>query len=469
MDRFGILATGVPSGRTSVFWIQSQRFDFFSPSRSKHGDYGPIARQRFKVHAPCTSWICAQIGAREHYAIPRVLHRAGKLEALYTDYWSAGIWKPLSRLLRAKRLAGRCHDDLTDAEVYSFNAATIGDSLLAKLRHSPGAYAGFLNVGGKFGRRVRSRLARRREQDWNNTIFFGYDTGFLETAAWVRERGAKCVVGQMDPSSVEVEMVRREELKWPGWAKTPLLVPEEYFAWRKTEWALADIVMVNSAWTRSALVTLGVPEEKIAIVPLAYEPENRDLGAPPLRPESAPLRVLFLGQVNLRKGIPYLLEAAALLRRDPVQIDIVGPIAITDRQVVSAPTNVRFHGPAPRSKVREFYEAADVFVLPTVSDGFALTQLEAMSHALPVITTPNCGEVVRDGIDGFVIPAADSMSLANAIRSLLEDPERHQAMREEAARGVARFSLDQLGKNLRDLEARLTGIRPPSGFDVGSI
>ena len=401
-----------------------------------------------------------------------MLHRAGKLEALYTDYWSSGLWKSLAGILRARRLAGRYQEDLTDAEVYGFNTASIRDSLLAKLRRSPDTYAGFLNVGGKFGRRVRSQLVRRHEQDWKNTIFFGYDTGFLETAAWVKERGAKTVVGQMDPSSVEVDLVRQEEQKWPGWAKTPLLVPEEYFAWRKTEWSLADTIMVNSQWTRSALLKLGVPDEKIAIVPLAYEPDAPPAPAPLVRPESEPLRVLFLGQVNLRKGIPYLLEAAAQLRSEPVQIDIVGPIAISDKQVVTAPPNVRFHGPAPRSRAREFYRAADVFVLPTISDGFALTQLEAMSHALPVITTPNCGEVVRDGIDGFVIPPADATALANALRTLLEDPERHQAMREEAVRGTERFSLDALGKNLRDLESRITGIQPAveaAGFDVDSI
>ena len=392
-----------------------------------------------------------------------------KLEALYTDYWSRGAWDTAARLLGAKRLVGRKHEDLTDAEVYSFNAATLLDAAGAKIRRAPDAYAGFLTVGGRFGRRVRSRLSQRREQHWEHTIFFGYDTGFLETAAWARDRGAKSIVCQMDPSSVEVDLVRQEEQKWPGWAKTPLLVPEEYFACRKAEWALADAVMVNSAWTRDAVLKLGVAAEKVAIVPLAYELDSVPPETHPVRDESEPLRVLFLGQANLRKGIPYLLDAAAQLRGEPVQIDIVGPIAIADRHVVSAPSNVRFHGPAPRSKTREFYEAADVFVLPTISDGFALTQLEAMSHGLPVIATPNCGHVVRDGLDGLIIPAGDSTALANAIRTLLEDPERHQAMREEAPRGVQRFGLDQLAKNLRDLESKLTGIPTATGFDVGSI
>ncbi len=362
----------------------------------------------------------------------------------------------------------RKHADLTEAEVYGFNAGTLWDSVMAKLRRPPDAYSHFLQVGSHFGKRVRTRLSQRRDQDWKNTIFFGYDTGFLETASWVIEQEAKTVVCQMDPSSVEVDLVRLEEKKWPGWAKSPLLVPEEYPAWRKAEWALADAIMVNSRWTLSALESLGVPAEKIVIVPLAYESGIETTDPPSMRPDEEPFRVLFLGQANLRKGIPYLLEAAAQLRDAPVQIDIVGPIAIADRHIVAAPPNVRFHGAVPRSATRAFYESAHAFVLPTISDGFALTQLEAMSHGLPVIVTPNCGEVVRDGIDGIITPPADSAALANAIRTLLEDPERHQAMREEALQNVRRFSLDRLAGNLRDLESRLTGIPLVSGFGAGS-
>lgn len=166
------------------------------------------------------------------------------------------------------------------------------------------------------------------------------------------------------------------------------------------------------------------------------------------------MRVL-LGQVNIRKGIPYLIEAARLMKGTPVQFDIVGPISIADQFVVSAPSNVRFHGSVTRDKVQNFYSQADVFVLPTISDGFALTQLEAMSHGLPVITTPNCGDVVTDGVDGFLVPARNAAALAEALLKLAEDPERLQAMQESARDRVTAFSLDQLDKDLRQLEARL--------------
>jgi glycosyltransferase involved in cell wall biosynthesis len=429
---------------------------FKLPSRHSSCFFRDIAKQLFKVHAPSTSWICAQIGAREHYAIPRVLHRSGKLEALFTDYWSHGLWHQLAR---SPRLASRRHEDLTDAEVYSFNTTSVLDGLRKRLRPATDPYSEFLRIGSRFGKKVRSSLARRREQHWENTIFFAYDTGFLQAAAWAKDQGAACIVGQMDPSRTEFEMVREEEKLWPGWTKTPILVPEEYFAWRKAEWALADAIMVNSQWTLDALVQQGVPVDKIHIVPLAYETEDSSEKAlpPPVKPDSEPLRVLFLGQVNLRKGIQYLLEAAKLLKTENIEIDIAGPIAIADQFVVKAPPNVRFHGAVTRDRVREFYNRADVFVLPTISDGFALTQLEAMAHGLPVITTPNCGRVVTEGVDGFIVPPRNATALADRLKTLLEDPERLQAMRESAQLAVTRFNLDHLDKNLRALETSLKG------------
>jgi glycosyltransferase involved in cell wall biosynthesis len=379
------------------------------------------------------------------------------LEAVFTDYWSSGAW----RLAGAKRLLTRHHEDLSDAEVYGFNTSALLDGLRGKLGGRREPYSEFLKIGSRFGRQTRSAMAKRREQDWKNTIFFGYDTGFLEAAAWAKDQGAATVVCQMDPSQVEVEMVREEERRWPGWAKAPLLVPEEYLAWRKAEWALADVVMVNSKWTLDALVKLGVPSEKIAIVPLAYESEEIEPEKTP-RPDG-PLRVLYLGQVNIRKGIQYLLEAARKLDKKKFLFDVAGPISIADKHVVTAPANVTFHGAVTRDRVREFYREADVFVLPTISDGFALTQLEAMAHGLPVVTTPNCGEVVRDGIDGFLVPARDATALAKALESLSDDPERLDAMREAARENVARFGLDALDQNLRAIEQRL---RPSAQVDL---
>jgi glycosyltransferase involved in cell wall biosynthesis len=84
-----------------------------------------------------------------------------------------------------------------------------------------------------------------------------------------------------------------------------------------------------------------------------------------------------------------------------------------------------------------------------------MTQLEAMAHGLPVITTANCGEVVSDGVDGMIVPASDPNALAEAIQFILHDPYKLEAMRESTQEKVEMFKLDKLEKHLAKLEMRL--------------
>ena len=171
----------------------------------------------------------------------------------------------------------------------------------------------------------------------------------------------------------------------------------------------------------------------------------------PLSTPNRPLRVLFLGQVNLRKGIQYLIEAAGLVDPKKVVFDIVGSIQVADDKLAAAPTNVRFHGPVSRADAVSHYRNADVFVLPTISDGFAITQLEAMSHGLPVITTPNCGEVVIDSSDGFLVRARDPAALAGAFLSLADDRDRLRIMKSAALAKSRQFTGDRLAAALAAL------------------
>jgi glycosyltransferase involved in cell wall biosynthesis len=405
-------------------------------------------------------WLTSQIGAREHYAISRVLHRAGKLQRLYTDFWASAPWRLLGKMTGNASLVARCHPDLAGAPVTSFNLK----ALKASRQSFDNPYEGFLQVGQAFGLKVAAHLQSTNSQlpASSSTIFFGYDTGFLEPAQLIKARGGKAIVCQMDPARYEVDLVKAEKKRWPGWARHSVEVPDAYFKRREAEWAAADIVMVNSKWSRQALIKQGVPESKLAVVPLAYEPERTKGGSRKANGEknttftqNRPLRVLFLGQVILRKGIQYLIEAARLLEKEAIHFDIVGSIGISDEAVALAPVNMTFHGPVSRDRTEEFYRSADLFVLPTLSDGFALTQLEAMAHGLPVIATPNCGEVVSDGVDGLIVPSSDANALAEALQLLLQDPGKLRAMSDATAPKLKQFSLERLEENLTALDQRL--------------
>jgi glycosyltransferase involved in cell wall biosynthesis len=414
------------------------------------------------------NWFCAQMGGREHYAIPRALFAAGALGGLMTDYWAGSGTRALARFMSSKptrSLGAKCHAGLPAETVESWNLRALAwEARLRRMTSEGGVagrYLGYCEVGKSFARAViRSLKARRGLPE--NSVFFGYDTASLEIMEHLKARGVSCIVDQIDPCRVEIEMVQAEQRAWPGWEDRALNVPDEFYERHSKEWAIADRVMVNSEFSRQALIQQGVPSDKIVVVPLCYEASAEEQKAealksekPKLRSPETQLRVLFLGRVILRKGIQYLVEAARRLEGQNVHFDVVGPIGISRDAVKSAPPNLQFYGRATRDEINRWYRRAHVFVLPTLSDGFAITQIEALANGLPVIATPNCGSVVADGVDGFIVPPCDPKALAGVIHRYLEEPDCLESQHQAAIRKSKQFSLQRVGAALLALEEEM--------------
>jgi glycosyltransferase involved in cell wall biosynthesis len=395
------------------------------------------------------NWIVAQIGAREHYAVPRALHRRGRLQRLYTDAWCPAGHALLRKAPDPVRsFANRYHADLPAGRVTAFNRQAVWNALRRKWRGEESdidRYEHHIEVGAAFARNVRDDLLNRNLNP-SNTVFFGYDTGCLEVVEALRDTECVTIVDQIDPGRVGKELVLEEMERWPGWAKHAPVIHEPYEERIAREWELASAVVVNSDWSKEALVQQDVSPERIHVVPLAYDASSSASAPFASTTNDGRLKVLWLGSVILRKGIPYVMEAA---RRLPeVTFEIVGPVGITEQALDTAPPNMSFRGRVSRDQTMAYYREADVFVLPTLSDGFALTQLEAMAHNLPVIATPNCGRVVRDGDDGFLVPPRDAEALVEAIATLASDRERLRHMSRQARATVQQFSLDWVAERL---------------------
>jgi len=298
-------------------------------------------------------------------------------------------------------------------------------------------YAFYGRQGQRFAKAV-SDLALRASPEPERDFFLGFTSGCLETVQALGSRGITTIVDQIDPLVTELDIIRKERAKWPDWEPDAPEVPATYIERVQAEWQSADRVLVNSAWTRQALVQQGVPESKVFTVPQAYE---GTVAAPePDFDGKRPLRVLWVGTVCLRKGIPYLLEAARALGNS-VAVRIVGPVGVNPDRLADAPDNVSIEGAIPRSHVSEAYRWADVYVLPTLSDGFAMTQLEAMAHGVPVVATPNCGEVVDPEKNGLIVAAGDAEALESALAGLATSPDRVRSMSWEAVGTLSRFTL----------------------------
>jgi glycosyltransferase involved in cell wall biosynthesis len=207
--------------------------------------------------------------------------------------------------------------------------------------------------------------------------------------------------------------------------------------------------VVNSLWSQAALIAEGVPAAKIRVVPLGYnEPQaaaafQREY--PAAFTPSRPLRVLFLGQVNLRKGVGPLLDAIRLLRGEPIKFTFVGPIQLSIPSDLREDPNICWVGAVPHEDTARFYQEADVFLFPTFSDGFGLTQLEAQAWKLPIVATRFCGDVVEHGKNGWLLGEVTGCAIAASIRLCLAEPVRLRELSANSTR-IERFGLARVGE-----------------------
>ncbi|HEY9346513.1 MAG TPA: glycosyltransferase family 4 protein, partial [Inquilinus sp.] len=152
---------------------------------------------------------------------------------------------------------------------------------------------------------------------------------------------------------------------------------------------------------------------------------------------------------GLRKGTPYVLEAARRMR-GLADFRMVGRGAVPSAACAGLDGVVQFTGPIPRLEIIAQYAWADVFLLPSVCEGSATVTYEALAAGLPVITTPNTGSVVRDGTDGFVVPIRDVDAIVQSLHLLRADRARLSEMSHNAKLRAQDFDLAGYGRRLCD-------------------
>jgi len=374
-------------------------------------------------------WCCIQAGHREKYGIPRALERVGALDCLVTDLWAPpdSLVSRLARGRVARRIRDRFSPDLPREKVMAFSTRAFGWELRAGGRGlrgdaRTGAHTAWWSA-------VATHALPRALRPTTGFVF-GYCYEAAEPFQAAVALGLTPVLGQIDPGPAEDRKVTAIVGRWPQY-RTPFKPGSAayYAAWRH-ECQLARHVLVNSEWSRRALVEEGIPAGKIVTCPLVYDPPVEAAGWTRSYPErfsaDRPLRVLFLGQCILRKGIAETIAAARSLC-----------------------ARIRHVPRVSRADCQAFYQAADVFLFPTHSDGFGLTQLEAQAWKLPIVASRFCAEVVRGGATGLLLDEVSERDIGAAVGYLLDHPSELSAM--SARVEPWRFDLGQLGRQLAAL------------------
>ncbi|WP_341524654.1 glycosyltransferase family 4 protein [Nostoc sp. UHCC 0302] len=370
--------------------------------------------------------LVAQPGARKHYQEPLLFYRWGILDRLYTDFYSGHnalanllrhpiIYKHLPSLL--KKGLDRYEPGLKDASVTHF--PLLAYQVLKAINKASIEETGKIYVwsGQELCRRfINSGLG-------NANIIYGFNSTSIEFFEYAKQHGLCCILDQTQAErSLVHKLLQEEEERWPGWSLSPFIVNDgdlKLLQREQGEQDLADKIICGSSFVKNSLIARGVNANKIFVVSLGRLKDEKSLHQPIiLNPQERgnELRILFAGSVGLRKGIPYLLEALRKIKgKIPFICKIAGSLEIKPERITEYSDVCEFLGRVSRSHIKDLYTWADVFVLPSICEGSAMVTYEAMSSGLPIITTPNSGSIVRDEIDGFIIPVRDIEAIADRL------------------------------------------------------
>ncbi|MBX9634352.1 MAG: glycosyltransferase family 4 protein [Magnetospirillum sp.] len=267
-------------------------------------------------------------------------------------------------------------------------------------------------------------------------ILVGWSGAALEAIRPAQARGMKVVLERgsthiAHQTRILAEAHARWGVEWNG--TDPRLIQREL-----AEYAAADLIVTGCASARQSFLDHGIDAAKLAVNPYGVDLSRFHPASEP-RHEGKP-RILFVGSVGVRKGVPWLIQAMASLPPS-WELHLVGPMEPGFQAVLAGlpMDRVVLRGPLHGAALADEYRAAQIFCLPSVEEGFGMVILQAMASGLPVVASAATGapDAGICGRDLMVVPPADSAALAEALADLAADPDRRRAMGVSARSQVA--------------------------------
>ncbi len=387
----------------------------------------------------------AVFGTFHHFELAHQMRRRGHLRRIYSTF-------PWARLKR---------EGLPREYVAMFPYLHTPELVLGRMRFYPPQLSPWVN---RMNTLLFDEYTRRDIPACD--AFVGISGAGLLTGQRVQQRGGVFVCDRGSTHQRYQQNVLAEEYR--RWNLAVPAIPPHIVRREERIYEVADAITVPSSVTRRSFVAMGVSEDKVHVIPYGVRLDRfQRTTAPPFDS----FEVLFAGQVALRKGIPYLLEAFARLRHPRKRLTIVGSVQDPLRPLLrTLPTeDVTFTGSLPQTELMNRMSRSHVLVLPSVEEGLALVQAQAMACECPVIATRATGaeDLFTDGVEGFIVPDRDVDALTDRLQRVADDPFLQRSL---SAAALARVRLvggwDEYGDRWDTLLHRLTGIgRDPGCCD----
>lgn len=272
---------------------------------------------------------------------------------------------------------------------------------------------------------------------------YAYEDGAAATFYAAKQQGILCLYDLpivFYPTSHKIQAEEAE--RCPDLA--PALDAVQEPAWKlerkQQEIQLADRIFVPSSFVQNSLLEAGVKQENISVIPF---------GAPidyfhPQPKIDNLFRALFVGRVGPRKGVHYLLQAWQELSLPEAELLLVGINEFPEGWLEQYTEGIRHIPSLAHASLNRYYSSANVLVLPSLVEGLALVQLEAMACGIPLITTPNAGgsDIVTDGVEGFIIPIRAVDVLKEKLEWCYRHPDELAQMGRAARRKAEQLTWD---------------------------
>jgi glycosyltransferase involved in cell wall biosynthesis len=289
--------------------------------------------------------------------------------------------------------------------------------------------------------KIDQKVGYRIKRSETVNAVYAYNGSALETFRQAKKRNVKCIyeMASAHPGFVK-EIYEHEITAHSLWARSSIECARQDKI--DEELSYADEIIVASTFTKRTLDKAAEVKARIHTLPYGA-PASDSIDFTRQRQNRNKLKVLYVGNLGLLKGIPYLLESARLVDKK-IDLTLVGMPVGTPDNIMEEINSHTWISSLPNSEVLSLMRQHDVLVLPSLTDGFGLVILEALSQGLPVIATVNSGapDVISEGEDGFIVPIRSAEAIAEKIDLLEGDRDLLDLMSKNAVRLAAELSWD---------------------------
>ncbi len=282
------------------------------------------------------------------------------------------------------------------------------------------------------------------------TAVYGYEDSCLHTFKAAKQRGIRCIY-ELPIAYFEraQDILREEARRYPDWEPTLLgnRDSEEKNQMKAEELTLADVILCPSSFVKHSL-----PQGIVDKTPIALTP----YGCPSVLPRRAipnfsnKLRFLFVGALGQRKGLADLLKAFQILNRKDVELIALGPLLAPLEFYQKRCPSLQWEGPRSNAAILEYMQSCHVLVLPSLVEGRAIVQLEALACGLPILITSHTGgeDLVEPYQTGLLVSPRSPEKLAEAMAWFAENRQLLPAMQEKCREKASQCSWEHFRQRL---------------------